>query len=482
MKNIFYSAVIVLISLSQVYGQNNVDVLRYSQYEIGGSSRNIALGGAIGGVGADFSSAFANPAGLALYRKSDLFLTPTLYYSNVNSKFLGNKMSENKMNFNFNDVGFVLASDNGSNSDWKFVNFAFGYNRINNLNNFYEIGGNNYNTSIVTDLVEQAYGYEPENLSPFSTLLAYESGVYAGDSLDNNGNRVYYSELENGGAYQNAYIEERGSVNEYLMSIAGNYNDKLYLGLSFAYQTVKFTQDYYYKEMDREENVDYFTSMSFNRFNTTEGGGFNVKLGFLYRPIEWLRFGGSVQTPTTLKLEDNYSAVMSTTSDYGDYYVSESDDGYYDYVIKTPLRVKGDISFMINKMMILSASYQLVDYSSGKLRSENYDFIDENAQVVEKYQAASNVNLGAEFNLNNIMLRMGYAYYESPFAENINDGERMYFTGGVGFKGDKGFYSDFSFLYNVKNEDFYIYHPSLVDAANLNYQRYKLSFTLGKKF
>jgi hypothetical protein len=71
-----------------LFSQTNVDFLRFSQEEFGGSARNIALAGSTGASGADFSVASTNPAGLALYRNSDVFITPTLYFSKVNSNYL----------------------------------------------------------------------------------------------------------------------------------------------------------------------------------------------------------------------------------------------------------------------------------------------------------------------------------------------------------------------------------------------------------
>jgi len=214
MKKLFVLLIGIISFPFHSFSQTNVDFLRYSQEEFGGSARNIGLAGSMGASGADFSVASTNPAGLALYRNSDLFISPGLYFSNVNSVYLNNPMNENKMNLNFNNYGLVLNIKNDELSDWRSVNISFGVNKLNNYNNFFEIAGHNSNNSIVTDLINQANGANPNDLNPFSTLLAWDAFVFSTyDSISG----TYDSELKNGGVFQNRYIEQRGYKNEYLM-------------------------------------------------------------------------------------------------------------------------------------------------------------------------------------------------------------------------------------------------------------------------
>ena len=70
MKHILLIAGIIF-SVS-IFAQDEVDILRYSQYQIGGTARSIGYGGAVGSLGADFSALTVNPAGIGLYRKSEM--------------------------------------------------------------------------------------------------------------------------------------------------------------------------------------------------------------------------------------------------------------------------------------------------------------------------------------------------------------------------------------------------------------------------
>ena len=72
---------IITITLSIIYlttnGQNELDVLRYSQ-DLGlfGSARSAAIGNAFGAMGGDFSSLSNNPAGIGLYQFNEFTFTP----------------------------------------------------------------------------------------------------------------------------------------------------------------------------------------------------------------------------------------------------------------------------------------------------------------------------------------------------------------------------------------------------------------------
>ena len=59
--------------------QTDLDAFRYSQYSLTGTARFTSMGGAFTAVGGDFSSLSQNPAGMAIYRRSELTFTPSIY-------------------------------------------------------------------------------------------------------------------------------------------------------------------------------------------------------------------------------------------------------------------------------------------------------------------------------------------------------------------------------------------------------------------
>ena len=69
--------------------QNANDALRFSTFDVMGTGRFVGVGGALGALGTEFSVLSTNPAGLALYRSSEVVVTPSVVLSNTNSKLEG---------------------------------------------------------------------------------------------------------------------------------------------------------------------------------------------------------------------------------------------------------------------------------------------------------------------------------------------------------------------------------------------------------
>ena len=65
-----------LLSSGVVFAQGELDAYRYSQTELNGTARYLGMGGAFGALGGDISSMSSNPAGLGIYRSSEIVTTP----------------------------------------------------------------------------------------------------------------------------------------------------------------------------------------------------------------------------------------------------------------------------------------------------------------------------------------------------------------------------------------------------------------------
>ncbi|MBK7114289.1 MAG: hypothetical protein IPH60_17850 [Flavobacteriales bacterium] len=70
-----------------VSAQNETDALRLSSISPGGTARSIGLANAFGALGADGVSIAINPAGMGLFRTSEISLTPGFDVNNVRSNY-----------------------------------------------------------------------------------------------------------------------------------------------------------------------------------------------------------------------------------------------------------------------------------------------------------------------------------------------------------------------------------------------------------
>ncbi|PLX19472.1 MAG: hydrocarbon degradation protein, partial [Marinilabiliales bacterium] len=105
MKRI-YLALLTLLMLGNTNFAQSVYVdnaFNFSKNEYGGTARFVGMGGAFGGLGGDFSSIAINPAGLGVYRSSELVFSPGMAYSSNEASYIGNSVNESDYSVNMNN-------------------------------------------------------------------------------------------------------------------------------------------------------------------------------------------------------------------------------------------------------------------------------------------------------------------------------------------------------------------------------------------
>lgn len=474
--------IVFSIIATLLMGQNSVDALRYSQTYLFGSARFMGMGGAFGAVGADFSALSVNPAGIGLFNKSMIVGTTCLSMKATEASMNGSTENTRKDNFYFSNYGAVFASrfDNTS-SQIKGLQFGFGVNKLNEFNNITQITNHNSSSSLITDYQVEAYNLLPEELNQFTTMLAWNTYLLWDTAIVSGNNIAYESYLADGGTLQEVRIVQSGRNNEFFMNFGGNMNDKIYFGGSVGFPTIKYSEDVSHKEFDDADTIANFDSFTMDRFFSTEGFGVNVKLGIIARINSFLRVGFAFHSPTWYSLTDVYHNEMYSHWDSGENEEAQSGTNSFDYTLTTPMKLNGSVALVLKKSLIFSADVDYIDYSTAYLNSESYSFKDENNDVAEKYQSAVNAHFGLEYKLGQFAYRLGYARYSSPFANNINDGSRQDFSGGIGYN-DGGFFMDLAYVKSLKSEDYYLYSPDLIGATSIDYSANKLLLTVGFKF
>jgi long-subunit fatty acid transport protein len=434
------------------------------------------MGNAFGALGADFSVLSINPAGIGIYKGSEISITPSIYTGKTISSYAGNSSDDIKYNFNLSNAGVVFTIiPKKQDSEWKGVQFGFGVNRLANFNNAVVIEGSNSENSIIDNYLVNAQGVEPSDLNPFSTEMAFNTYL-----IDTFGSLTHYvSAVPHGGTIQSKMIETSGSINELVLSLGGNYNDRLYIGATFGFPYLRYYENSTYREIDENDTIMGFKEMSLHEDLETEGTGFNFKFGLIYRITDWVRIGAAVHTPTFYNLKDRWSKDITASYDNGNGYTAESPKGSFDYELNTPLRAVGSVAFIVGKYALISADYEFVDYSDARLRSRDYKFFDENNTITSLYTATSNIRAGFEIRLAPISLRGGYQLNFSPYDNNYNDGQRMAFSGGIGLR-DKKYFIDLGYVYSMKSEDYYLYTGAPV--VENDFSSHNILLTMGFRF
>lgn len=491
MKKYIIIALISAIGSSNINAQSDADALRYSQTSIAGTARSIAMGGAFGALGGDFSSIAINPAGLGIYRKSEFTISSSLYFNQTTTDFLGRTATENKFNFNIPNFGFVFThrtqADRKDQQGWKSVSFGIGLNRIQNFHSqsFYE--SLNSHNSMLNHFVESANN--SITLDPFYEQLAYDAGLIypINDSTDE-----YTSDVEPQGTYpitQRRSSTTRGAISEWDISLGANYNNIIYLGGSLGVTSLRFVDESTYSEEDRDNIIPVLNSYSLQQDVTTTGTGINLKLGIIVRPAEWVRIGAAFHSPTLYaSMHDDYKNTIKSSLENIPTSPASSPDGSYDYSLLTPFKAVGSVAFVIAKSGLISADYEFTDYAGARFDASDASFSEVNEAIRSKYTSTGNLRVGGEYRFDALSFRAGYGYYGSPFAANLKvtgaDYSRTYYTGGIGIR-DKNYFIDLGYVYSMGKEYFQPYtllNNVPVEGSKNEIVNHNFTITFGVKF
>ncbi|MCF8268298.1 MAG: outer membrane protein transport protein, partial [Ignavibacteriales bacterium] len=457
----------------------------------GGTARAMSMAGSFGALGADFSNISANPAGLGLYKKSEFMLSPGFWIGKTESNFNGSVFNDSKHNFNLSNLGIVIVSPTRKEgaSIVKNFQFAIGHNRTNNFNNRMLSQGYNDQSSIVHTFIDNANGIQYEDIYRDDYgMYTYDLNpawmTYMIDTIPGFTDSYMGSVPEGSNILQRKEVESWGAMNEFSMAFSANLAERVYLGAAFAFPTIRYNELSRYSEIDEMNEIDDFRQLSIYDDLQTTGSGFNMKFGMIIRATDWLRVGGAVHSPTWYNnMKDYWYSEFTSEFDNNDVIRSTTPHGTYNYTLETPWKLIGNASFIVGHLALISAEYEYVNYAESRLRGSQYNFYDENLQIKTKYSETHNIRLGTEFRFGHVAVRGGLAYYMSPFTDNINNGEKFFYTGGFGFR-DKNFFVDFAYVRSASNEDYYFYGSENVDfnPVKNKYISNNLALTLGLRY
>ncbi len=510
MKHIFKSMLTACFFLTlNATAQTDQDALRYSVINYGSTARSLAMGNAFGALGADLSVMATNPAGIAVFRRSEFSFSPTFTYRNTKSGFNNATTTDGRFNFNFGNFGAVWHyQESDAGKQWKGWSFGISYNRLNDFANTTTASGTNTKNSFINSFAQQANGNGPSSLQvafPFDVDLAYQTFLI--DTLRND-SMHYLSVVPDGGTFQKRTLTTRGGQGEWDFSFATNYNDQLYIGGTIALTTLNYHEEMVWNEKDEQDTIlinttDYkydFKSFKYTQNLTTSGTGISGKIGAIYRPGDVVRFGLAIHTPTSYTLSDQYSTSIKSEVKVGSDSNAVSDSREWEsptfipfnYRLVTPFHALGSVAFVIGKQGLISAEYEFTDYNMAyfKVKDVGVDisFGDVNQTVKNKYGVSHAVRLGGEFRYDKLRFRLGGSYSTTPFAKgyvtsNETDQSRYSITGGFGYKMEN-FYFDVAYAYTHMGSFFKQYTLSDGTEPGITENRIdnRLMFTLGFDF
>jgi hypothetical protein len=525
MKKNFYLISGLMLCTIASRAQLPEDAIRMSWNVPSGTARNQAIGGAMGSLGGELTSLFVNPAGLGFYKTGEIVLTPGFSFAKTKGTFLGETNSSDKNNaFNLGATGVVWGyTDKGSR--WASKAFSIGVNRIANFNKtiFYK-GTNDYSSfseplaneffNFYSSIKDQSPGTPDATIidnalnSPDVSLMTKQAlYTYLIDLDSSNGERTVISraELANTLNQQNR-IATKGGITELAIGFAANMDDKLYFGGSLGVPIVNYERNQQLMETDANgSGNNEFNHAIYEETYTSKGAGINLKLGLIFKPINQLRLGLAIHTPTLYGLKDNLSSSMETDIDTAAgsqkvFSVKSSDllgtDPEFRYDLVSPWKFMISGSYVIHEESdvrkqkgFITGDVEYVTHSSSRFSpadpSTSGDYYDGvNQAIRDVYKGAFNFRLGGELKFNTIMARLGFAWYGSPYDDKELKARKMNLSGGLGYR-NKGMFVDLTYIQSLNRDVHFPYRlepPRLNVYSNIKESIGNVLLTFGFKF
>ena len=462
--------------------QTIYDALIASSNELNGTARFMSVGGAMGALGGDASTIFYNPAGIGIYRSSELSVSANIHWNNtslINSNSSFNSY-DTKTYIDLQNVAYVGTWNFEESSTLLNFNLGIAYNQSKKFAR--EGSYHGYQPHSYTQLAAaMTDGIGSEDLAntdvyqisyiPWTSVLAFES--YLTDLKYDNRYDVYTSLYDwSGSASTEQYIkfEENGSANDFALSFAGNFNNLIYWGMTFEcdYAT-------YARKTTLQETFADGSRYTLHNVYGFESAGFTYKIGLIAKPTSWLRIGAAFHTPTAYILHDYSSSNC-------DYNVTDigggSQRGYKetpssvgDTKLTGPLKAIGSVGFVLGKFGFVGIDYEYENSAAINGNNDdiaNYysiDLIDRHtirAGVEIKPIGDLSLRLGGGYSTPRVSDYMSRGYYYDDIRTDVdyyNEKDSYNITAGIGYRIGRHAI-DLAYVYQVNTAEYYPYAPS----------------------
>lgn len=517
MKIQYYLLAATLFSLP-VAAQETYENANLTSTDLNGTARYVGMGGAMEALGADVSTIGSNPAGIGLFRRSQLSVSGGLLMQSNGKEYGDGK----KTNASFDQIGFVYTTraSRGSNLNFGFnytkgKNFDFLLNASGKLGNGsqnnqsylkYVLGSENYGGFDVRKKDDAYIGFA----SPQANFVSW-----TWNQLDYLYFNILLPDATTAGKFNNyladSYTFDKAStgyVGNYDFNISGSIQDQFYLGLTFGLKDVHYDSESRYNER-LSNGVGDVSVLDIRRIT---GTGFDITAGIIVRPIASspFRIGAYVKTPTWYDLTtSNVTRIDRNTNTGGKNDWGEVPNSY-DYKLWTPWKFGLSLGHTVGNYLALGLTYEFEDHSTLDSRINDGGYYNDyygtyyetssadksmNKHTKQALKGVSTLKMGAEYKpTSNLALRLGYNYISPKYNKDaqkdptivspgsayssstdfVNWDSTNRFTFGIGYQINK-FNVDLAYQYSIQKGTFYPFSTmnfSIHDTATGNTTSY----------
>lgn len=474
-----YLLILFILSGSYIFAQTPDDALRTAWFTQNGSGRNTATGGVMGSLGGDITANHVNPAGLGLFKTNEFVLTPGFNLNNNKLEYRGTNNAVQKNNFNYGASGIILSSSSNNKKKWTSSAFAVSINQVANYNNHIQFTGFNNMSSFSEKYLEELTRDKADTNAALSNYIFGSSlafRTYLIDTLSGPGGALagYQSLVPiSTGVNQSYDAVTSGGYHEIAIGLAGNMDDKMYMGGSLVIPVINYNRNLVYSEKDATNNPNNnFSSFEYKETFSSRGIGVGLKLGMIYKPTDYWRLGFAFHTPQVMGYKDEISSSMTTNTESYAKTISESSSnlnsgnpGKSEYNLITPYRAIVSASYVFREVKdtkrqkaFLSADLEYVNYRGSRFSASNKSdqaLVDYyallNSEIKDYYKGNFNFRMGGELKFNVWMVRLGGGFYGSPYADANLKANKIIASGGLGYR-NHGMFIDLSYAHAFQKD------------------------------
>lgn len=476
--------------------QDLTDGLRYGLDNTTGSARFHAMSGAFGALGGDMAAIGINPAGSAVFLQNNITFSISVEGIDSESNYFNTITNSSEDDFSINQVGAVFLFDTANeNSQWRKFSLAVNYNQTQNHDNNLFISGLG-NTSVADFFLVQAQGL-PLNLlnnSTYSNLgatrgagaqnafLGYQGFLF--DPVnDDPSNTQYVSNVAPGRFDQDYLFLSQGQSGKYTFNLGAQHGDNMFFGINLNSHIIDYEQSTLLFESNSNEG-SLVDRIQFENNLSVLGAGFSAQLGVISKISNDIRLGFTYDTPTWFVISEETNQYLETSRLEDNQRITEIIDPrvinvYADYNLRIPGKYTGSAAYVFGTDGLLSIDYSYKDFSNMKFSpSSDAAFIAQNAIIASTLKGVSSIKVGGEYRLNNLSLRGGVSYEDSPYQDETILGDREGFSLGLGYNfGNYTFDLAYSRATQTRNQQ--LYTIGLTDAATIDATHDNFILTLG---
>lgn len=441
----------LLLGVNVARAQAPTDAYRNSMRETYGTARAQGMSNAVGALGADPTAVSVNPAGIGLYRSSEVTFGFNVGHVKSSTNWQdkeGADMSKWVGNLDHLSIIFPISNPYLVTSDWRVVMGA-------SMSSLYDYDRDYEMRSVAPEYSLSEYIANKATLfgAPYKTLGDMASSPYFLGTMAFKGGfiewRPNHEDIYVPGTFaaKNPLIQdtkkkyeevnrlylkpdagrlnvsEKGSRKMYDLTIGGSWADKVYFGATLRTTSSTYARSsmyredfhYTYKPKYNVEDQVYYAELGNSL--TVSGGTVGATFGLMAAVGDFGRVGFSYNTPQF----GRYNEVFSTTTQWYNNNATDGNgasrplytNGTDDMTNTYDLMLPGDLTA---SAMVFLGGYGMVTYDFnwrdlGSARLQGSDFQNANQFLKEDYGSQMTHRVGLEIRpVSGFYLRAGYSY------------------------------------------------------------------------